>query len=235
VAAANRELESDWRVLAPDFIGYGQSETWPGDRIFSVDSDLGVLLDLAKKTKRPLHLVGHSYGAALALAAARELGPKVRSLTLVEPVAFNLLRVEHRPEWAEVERLGVAVLTAVANGNDRDAAAAFTRYWLGRFRWWVSPEKFKSAITATMPKLALEFSIIIDAPTRLHDFASVTAPTLLIAGSKTRAPARAVVDMLGATLSNATVTVLKGAGHMSPFTHPAELNRLILGHLAAQR
>ena len=69
----------------------------------------------------------------------------------------------------------------------------------------------------------------------MHDFASVTAPTLLIAGSKTRAPARAVVDMLGATLSNATVTVLKGAGHMSPFTHPSELNRLILGHLAAQR
>jgi pimeloyl-ACP methyl ester carboxylesterase len=146
-----------------------------------------------------------------------------------------LLRVEHRPEWAEVERLGVAVLTAVANGNDRDAAAAFMRYWLGRFRWWVSPEKFKSAITATMPKLALEFSIIIDAPTRLHDFASVTAPTLLIVGSKTRKPARAVVDMLAATLPNATVTVLKGAGHMSPFTHPSELNRLILGHLAAQR
>jgi pimeloyl-ACP methyl ester carboxylesterase len=44
-----------------------------------------------------------------------------------------------------------------------------------------------------------------------------------------------VVDMLAATLPNATVTVLKGAGHMSPFTHPSELNRLILGHLAAQR
>ena len=222
-----KELEPNWRVLAPDFIGYGQSETWPGDKIFSGDADLDALLDLAKKTKRPLHLVGHSYGAALALAAARELGPKVQSIVLVEPVAFNLLRVEHRPEWAEVERLGVAVLTAVANGDDRDAAAAFMRYWLGRFRWWLSPERFKAAITATMPKVALEFTIAIDAPTRLHDYSSVTAPTLLIVGSKTREPARAVVDMLGATLPNATVKVLRGAGHMSPFTHPSELNRLI--------
>jgi len=222
-------------VLAPDFIGYGQSETWPGDKIFSGDADLGALLDLAKKTKRPLHLVGHSYGAALALAAARELGPKVQSIVLVEPVAFNLLRVEHRPEWAEVERLGMAVLTAVADGDDRDAAAAFMRYWLGRFRWWLSPERFKAAITATMPKVALEFTIAIDAPTRLHDYSSVTAPTLLIVGSKTREPARAVVDMLGATLPNATVKVLRGAGHMSPFTHPSELNRLIIDHLATQR
>ena len=230
-----KELEPNWRVLAPDFIGYGQSETWPGDKIFSGDADLGVLLNLAKKTKRPLHLVGHSYGAALALAAARELGPKVQSLVLVEPVAFNLLRVEHRPEWAEVERLGMAVLTAVADGDDRDAAAAFMRYCLGRFRWWLSPERFKAAITATMPKVALEFTIAIDAPTRLHDYSSVTAPTLLIVGSKTREPARAVVDMLGATLPNATVKVLRGAGHMSPFTHPSELNRLIIDYLATQR
>jgi pimeloyl-ACP methyl ester carboxylesterase len=44
-----------------------------------------------------------------------------------------------------------------------------------------------------------------------------------------------VVDLLAATLPNATVEILKGAGHMSPFTHPAELNRLILDYLAQQR
>ena len=46
---------------------------------------------------------------------------------------------------------------------------------------------------------------------------------------------RLAVDLLGEALPNAKVATLKGAGHMSPFTHPAELNRLILDHLAAQR
>jgi pimeloyl-ACP methyl ester carboxylesterase len=132
-----------------------------------------------------------------------------------------------------LEQLGVAVLAAVSNGNDRDAAAVFMRYWLGRLRWWLSPEKFKAAITATIRKVALEFMILIEAGARLSDYASVTAPTLLIVG-KTRAPARAVVDLLSTTLPNATMTVLRGAGHMSPFTHPSEVNRLIAGHLAAQ-
>jgi pimeloyl-ACP methyl ester carboxylesterase len=36
-------------------------------------------------------------------------------------------------------------------------------------------------------------------------------------------------------LPNAKVETLKGAGHMSPFTHPSELNRLILDHLASLR
>lgn len=228
-------LKSDWRVLAPDFIGYGRSELWPAHEPFRIDADVDVLLAVAKKTKGPLHLVGHSYGAALALEAARQLGTRVKSLALVEPVSFHLLRQEGRPEWAEVERLGVAVLGPVAKGDDRAAAASFMGYWLGRWRWWLSPERFKAAIAATIPKVALEFAIAIDAPATLQDYAEITAPTLLVAGAKTRAPTRAVADLLAATLPNATLKILKGAGHMSPFTHPAELNRLILDHLAAQR
>jgi pimeloyl-ACP methyl ester carboxylesterase len=228
-------LQSDWRVLAPDFIGYGRSDPWPAEEPFRTDADVNVLLAVAKKTKGPLHLVGHSYGAALALEAARALGPRVKSLTLVEPVSFQLLRQEGRPEWAEVEQLGIAVLGPVAKGEDRAAAAAFMSYWLGRWRWWLSPERFKDAIAATIPKVALEFTIALDAPTSLQDYAAVTAPTLLIKGSMTRAPTRAVVDLLAAALPNATIESRKGAGHMSPVTHPAALNRLILDHLAAHR
>jgi pimeloyl-ACP methyl ester carboxylesterase len=229
------EVKQDARVLAPDFIGYGRSDPWPLGTPFALDADVAVLTALANKTKGPLHFVGHSYGAALALEAARQLGPRVKSLTLVEPVAFHLLRVERRPEWAEIERLGLSVLTAVARGDDRAAAAAFMGYCLGRFKWWLSPERFKAAIAATIRKVALEITIALDAETRLSDYSAVTAPCLLIVGSKTRAPARAVVDMLRRTLPDATVKVLKGAGHMSPFTHPSELNRLILDHLAVRR
>ena len=228
-------LKSDWQVLAPDFIGYGQSEPWPAAQPFTIDADVQVLLALAKKVKGKLHLVGHSYGAALALEAARSLGPRVKSLVLVEPVSFHLLRQEGRPEWSEVETLGLAVLGAVAEGNDRAAAKSFMTYWLGRLRWWLAPEKFKSTIAATIPKVALEFGIVVEAQATLKDYAEITAPTLLIAGGRTRAPTRAVIDLLAASLPNATVSILKGAGHMSPFTHPAELNRLILDRLALER
>ena len=53
-------LEPDWRVLAPDFIGYGQSGAWPEGKVFTGQADLAVLLGLAKETEEPIHLVGHS-------------------------------------------------------------------------------------------------------------------------------------------------------------------------------
>src|SRR6185503_3141479 len=40
----------------------------------------------------PAHLVGHSYGGAVALNVAHSRGAMLRSLTLIEPVAFHLLR-----------------------------------------------------------------------------------------------------------------------------------------------
>lgn len=228
-------LAEDWRVLAPDFIGYGQSGPWPAKKPFSIESDVKVLLALARKTRAPIHLVGHSYGAALALEAALRLKERVKSLTLIEPVSFHLLRLEDLPEWKDVEKLGVSVLDPVAKGDDRKAAAAFMSYWLGRWRWWISPERFKNAIATTIPKVALEFSIAIDAKSSALDYAEIDAPTLLIMGSKTKPPTRAVVELLGKTLPNVEVKTLKGAGHMSPFTHPAQINRMILDHLNAHR
>jgi pimeloyl-ACP methyl ester carboxylesterase len=226
-------LKAEWRVLAPDLIGYGQSAPWPADQPFSVDADVQVVLAIAKKAKGKLHLVGHSYGAALLLEAARTLGARVKSLTLVEPSLFHLLR--GRPEWAEVETLAHAVLGAVASGDDRAAAKSFMTYWLGRWRWWLSPERFKSAIEATIPKVALEFGLAVNAPTTLQDYAAITAPTLLIVGGSTGAPNRTIVDLLATTLPDVQVAVVKGARHMSPFTHPAEINRLIVDHLALTR
>jgi pimeloyl-ACP methyl ester carboxylesterase len=58
-------LKADWRVLAPDFIGYGRSAPWPADEPFKADADFDVFMAVVKKSRGPLHLVGHSYGAAL--------------------------------------------------------------------------------------------------------------------------------------------------------------------------
>lgn len=86
-------LRDRFRVLTPDLLGYGRSEAWPANARFHPWSDLGALIALALRADEPIHLVGHSYGGALTLEAARSLGTRVCSLTLIEPVAFHLLRL----------------------------------------------------------------------------------------------------------------------------------------------
>ena len=184
-------LESDWRVLAPDFIGYGQSGAWPEDQVFTGKADVDVLLALAKKTTTPSCI-----SSAIPTArrwrsqAARELGAKVQ-----EPRAGRaggLQSAARRgPSGMGRDRAAWAcrALDAVAKGEDREAAAPSCAIGSAASAGGISPEKFKAAITATIRKVALEFMIALDSKTKLSPTTrAVNAPTLLIAGSKTRRP-----------------------------------------------
>src|SRR3954467_11254594 len=93
-------LRDRYRVLAPDLLGYGRSEPWPVNARLHPWSDLGAVLALAELADGPVHLVGHSCGGTVAREAARVLGTRLRSLTLIEPVAFHLLRLTgHMAAW----------------------------------------------------------------------------------------------------------------------------------------
>jgi pimeloyl-ACP methyl ester carboxylesterase len=81
-----RPLARKRMLLLPDRRCYGASP--PATRAdFEVDAD-----DVAGLLDEPAHLVGHSYGALVALLIAVRLPEAVRTLTLVEPAAFALAR-----------------------------------------------------------------------------------------------------------------------------------------------
>jgi len=81
-----RPLARTRALLLPDRRGYGSSPpTVRAD--FDVDA-----ADIAALLESPTDLVGHSYGAVVALLAAARRPDAVRTLTLVEPAAFALAR-----------------------------------------------------------------------------------------------------------------------------------------------
>jgi pimeloyl-ACP methyl ester carboxylesterase len=137
VESADKPACAVARVLAPDLIGYGQSGRWPEGRVYEADADIRVIMELAGRAGGPVHLVGHSYGAAMALEAARLLGSgRVRGMTLIEPVAFHLLLAGGYPKEHEtVKEVARRTVAGVTAGDRRAASAAFMGFWLGRLRW----------------------------------------------------------------------------------------------------
>lgn len=103
-ATQQRLAARGWQLCVPDRPGHGHSPTPP--RPDDAEADGALLAD--ELLEQPTHLVGHSFGACVALAAAVRRPESVRSLTLIEPGMMKLAR--HR---MAVRLFGLQLLVAI--------------------------------------------------------------------------------------------------------------------------
>ncbi len=176
-----------------------------------------------------VHLIGHSYGGAVAVRAALTYPGRFLSLVLTEPVLFGLLLAEYPGQSAASEIVALCQHTRVAMklGALDSAARRFIDYWMGPGTWAGMPPHRRIAIVQAMPGVRSQWSAIFAEETPLPAYSSLDLPTLYLVGSQCPAPARAVARLLTHALPNVTTAELEGAGHMAPVTHPEMVNAMI--------
>jgi pimeloyl-ACP methyl ester carboxylesterase len=229
-----RRLAGRYRVLAPDLYGAGDSPSWRGERDLSLADEVDLLEPVFAAAGESFHLVGHSYGGAVAARAALAHADRVRSLVLVEPVLFGLLLAEDpgQPAAREIVAVCEDTTAALALGAPERAAERFTDYWMGPGTWASMPALRQSAVAPAMPDVRSEWSALLADPTPLSAYSSLKVPTLYLTGSQSPASARQVARLLIKALPDVTPVEVTGAGHMAPITHPSIINAAIEAHLA---
>ncbi len=222
-------LSSRFHVIAPDLYGHGHTPAWPEGRRMCVDDEVDLLQPAFGLAGDRFHLIGHSWGGAIALKAALRLRPRLESLTLFEPALWSLLIAEDPSGPAALE------ITAVSQETERfmdhaDFAAAaecFVDYWIGPGTWKLTPHTRRSAFVDGMHSARSEWHASFGEPTPLAAFAAVDVPTLLLTGSQSPVPARAITELIRSVLPRVRVVELEAVGHMGPVTHPELVNDAI--------
>jgi pimeloyl-ACP methyl ester carboxylesterase len=225
--ALAERLAARYRVIAPDLYGYGGTANWPGRRPFHLECEAEIVLALLARSSGQAHLVGHSYGGAVALHVARRHGDLLRSLTLIEPVAFHLLQEADVQALPEITEVAESVARAIACGDYVAGFGRFVDYWGGPDAWTAIAEDRRQAMAARLPKIALDFHATINEPVRLEDLRSMAVPTLLLQGANSPLPTRRICERLAHVLPQAKLKTVHGAGHMVPITHRDEVNALV--------
>ncbi|ETA51815.2 hypothetical protein P279_12010 [Rhodobacteraceae bacterium PD-2] len=213
-------------VIAPDLPGHGRSGAFPEGRDVH---------DVATQALRPflapgMHLVGHSFGATVALRLALEAPEPPASLTLIEPVLFAAARgsalydLHRAQEQAFRDNFQIGDLT--------EAARFFNHLWGGRIPWHGFSDKVRQDMASRMPFVAAtEPSLWHDshamlAPGRLE---TLGCPVTLIRGAETVPVIAAIHAGLATRLQRVRDVTITGAGHMVPLTHPKEVAAAISG------
>jgi pimeloyl-ACP methyl ester carboxylesterase len=199
-----RPLAERWRLIIPNRPGFGRSP--PLERNdFEIEAPL-----FAELLGEGAHLVGHSYGAVIAMLAAAQRPEAVRSLTVSEPGALRIAA-------------GTPVVDEmIANGERlfREGAEVPNETFLRLFRFGAGSSR---ATPGDLPEELVRGVELLraerpswEAEIPLNRLASATFPALVVSGG--HSPAfEAVCDALAEALS-AERAVIRGRAHTVPST-----------------
>lgn len=209
-------LSDRYRLVAPDMVGHGRGPAGDPDRDFhdqATEHVAGLL------PEAPCHLVGHSFGGTVALRLAIEQAPRVLSLTLYEPVLFAA--APDGPEKRENAETLAHVTDLAAAGDPAGAARAFLEVW-------GAGEDFDALPPAQAERMARQMWIIAAQRGALHEDTAKLLPrlpdvacrVLLMRGALSPGVTGKILDGLQDGLPKSRRSVIHGAGHMGPITHP---------------
>ncbi len=228
-------LATSRHVLAPDCYGSGRSPDWPSDRIITLRDEAAFLEPVLDRAGAPFALVGHSYGAAIALRIALDDPSRVDRLVLYEPTLFNLVDQQGPPpNGADGIRNAVESAGAALDAGDRDAAAAhFIDFWMGPGSWAATPPERKPAIAGSVVNVRRWRHAVLTEWIPPDAFRALDIPVLYMLGERSPEPAQAVARVLVPLLPRVRLLCFEGLGHMAPITHAqtvnAEIARALLG------
>jgi pimeloyl-ACP methyl ester carboxylesterase len=222
-------LAPKFRVLAVDMYGAGKSAAWPQARLMTLADEVDLLEPVLERAGEPFALVGHSYGAGVALIAALQNPRRVRALALYEPTLFSLVDADRPPpnDADGIRDTTIRAQAALDAGNTDAAAEAFIDFWMGAGSWARTPEARKPPIAASCMNIRHWANALIKEPTPLAAFRDLKIPVLYMTGSDSPASSLAVARLLTRALPQVEVVDFKGLGHMAPVTHPERVNEAI--------
>ncbi|MBA4492678.1 alpha/beta fold hydrolase [Paracoccus sp. S1E-3] len=220
-------LDGQVDLRAFDNPGHGRSPDWQPEG--GIDLHTFVTRHAAGKIDRPLDLIGHSFGATIALRIAVGAPEAVRSLTLIEPVLFAAAPAPSRQ--AEDARLA-----PFAAANDIDGMIGqFMSDWGAPGAGAIPDDPARADRLRKQMRLVMETNAFLmeDRADILREggLEGIEAPVMLISGAESPPIIHEIAEALAARLPDVGRATVPGAGHMLPLTHAqavADLTRINL-------
>ena len=223
--AITARLECQFRIVIPNLRGYGDSENWETGETPRLSKEAAGIHHLAEALGRSAHLVGHGYGASVALRAGLEEPSLYQSVTAIEPVSFHLLRKgleQDHNMFLKVAQLAIDMANQAMTGNVAQGVRRFVDFFGGSGTWnQISPD-VRRRLCGRVFSIACNVCALAQDRAILDDFADYQLPVHLVTGDRTVAPVRRVAERLRSYLPGARQDWLLNAGHMSATSSHAD-------------
>ncbi len=224
-------LSSSYRVSAPDLPGYGNAPACRSSRIGAA-SEL-IASRIAGKGE-PVHLVGHSLGASVALEIAIARPDLVRSLFLIEPMALQMLITGDESDavlFREVAELAAYMAMAITRRDQESAMRCYVDFWYGAGAWNRTSLELKIELTSYAQQTSVDLGASLANTQLVRRLSAIRCPTLLVMALNSPLASLRVTELTAQAIPGARLLMVPDAGHMAPLTDPHVINPLVRRHV----
>ena len=230
------DLEARFDVFAYDLPGYGSAALIRDDTQTGAATSAVPVIAEIEKFARPVHLVGHSNGGAVAIKVALMRPDLVKSLTLFEPAAFHILARGKQYEthlFQHIRQLSDAVTGAAVQGNAGAGMQEFLDFWNGAGFWNSLPASRQARFARLIPAVMADFANGLAETWELAELATLTMPCLVMTGLESPEVAHHTSLAIAKAIPGAHIALLPELGHMAPIFQPEWVNTRIFAHVAS--
>ncbi len=218
--AVAAQLASRFRVVMPELHGHGDTARWPKTRPLELDDDATLVEGICEDAPGPVHLVGHSFGGAVALRAALRGRIRLASLLLIEPMMFPLLREAGREAlWRQTWERRERFAKLHREGDDEAALRDWVEHY-AEAKWETIPESRRRALIERADVVEAGWHALSNNPTTIDALRRLDTPTRVVVGDRTTASLAAASAVVTEAIPNAESVSLEGAAHMMPLSCP---------------
>ncbi len=222
-------LSGSFNLATYDRRGHSRSERPPGQGSIGQDvDDLAALIE--HLFAGPAHVIGNSFGAAVALNLAARRPELIRTLVAHEPPLFGLLAGEPtlQPALQAVQQRIAAVVPLLQAGDYEAGARRFVEtIAFGPGAWEQLPQAMRDMFIFNAPTWLDELQEPAWDTLDLGALSAFGAPALLSMGGQSPSFFPAVVERVAAALPHARRHVFPQAGHVPHMSHPTEYVKVV--------
>jgi pimeloyl-ACP methyl ester carboxylesterase len=235
-----REWSNQMAPLARRYrvIAYSRRYHWPNlppakDADASVErqtDDLAAIIQAMGIA--PAHIVGHSYGGAVALNLTLRHPELVRTLVLAEPAVSGVLAdtPENDVVSKESQAIRAQMKDAFASGNEERIVRTYASHVApGEFE--KAPSEVRQMLVANVPAFQLDFTSRRP-PFTCDDARRVAVPVLILSGDRSPMGLQRIAEEAARCIKGARLVRIPQATHWLQSDHAQAFNDAVLAFLA---
>lgn len=226
-------LPPGYRMVATALCGYGETAETRTVADHDIAHEVRVIEEVvARAGGGPVHLVGHSFGGTVAIAAALAGNIELRSIATFEANPLGLMRHSRAPELFEATRAMSREYEAAHAAGETDAPKRIIDFWGSAGSFDALPDAVQDYCRRTAYGNVLDWHSAFGFDTVPQDYAALDVPVLLVRGALANPVIVAITDVLAGAIKNVQPEIVDGAGHFLISSHPAECAAQLAGFLA---